>query len=100
MKKINELIEFINNNEDIYISPKYTVTEFKDKNVIHSTVIKQFIIEIEDGILYSADLHNNLLKNNMVLANIFIDDIESVKILEKEADVSLYNGYIIKIELE
>lgn len=99
MGKVECIIGFIAEMMDMYMCPKYMIEEVsKDKN-IRSAEVVEINAEADDGVLYFGDLHRSILKNDLVIANVFIEDIKEVFVEERSFEILLNNDYIIKVRL-
>jgi len=97
-KKIQEMINQLNTNIDVYEVPEYEITEISSKNLRQVYIVNNLEAELEDGEIYFKDIEDKIYENEYTIMGFLVESIKEI-LLEKEIILILFETHSIKIEL-
>lgn len=96
--KLQEVINKLNTNMDLYEIVEYAITETSLNNVTHTYTVYNIEAEIEDGEVYFGDIEGKILTEQYALGGFLACSVKDIMLNDNIIDI-LFNTNAINIKL-
>ncbi len=97
-KKVEKLIQQLDNNLDLYEVPEYKIIESSIKNIGHTYTVHNLVAETEYEEVYFGDIEDIIYDNQYALMGFLVESIVDIIIDDNIIDI-IFKSNNIKIEL-